>query len=316
MANQEAIRKRVTEEIVAALKSGTRLPWSRPWSDLENTGLPTNAVSANPYRGINVLLLMLVSQARGYTSKYWATFNQWRDLGFQVQRRPDHIPAGQYGTRCILYKPVTKTTKNDDGDDEEHRYFLLREFVLFSAEAVCGPGSEDYLAKPRSSSSFVDYQPAEEVIAATGADIRHGGNKAVYRIEQDYIQMPVKGAFLKTHEYYGTALHELCHWSGHDSRLNRLVKLARFGSESYAIEELIAELGSAFLCAELGIPNSDDRSNVTAYLSSWLDVLQRDHNAIFTAASAASKAADFILGFSRPQEETETTEQPEAVGAH
>jgi antirestriction protein ArdC len=214
-----------------------------------------------------------------------------------------------------LYKPVTKTTKTDDGDDEEHRYFLLREFVLFNAEQVMGPGIEDYLAKPRTS-GFVDYQPAEEVIAATGADIQHGGNKAVYRIEEDRILLPVKGSFSKPHEYYGTALHELCHWCGHESRLNRLVKLARFGTATYAMEELCAEIGSAFLCAELGIPNSEDRSNVTAYLSSWLEVLQRDHNAIFTASSAASKAADFILGFSRPQAETEAAEQTEVVVAH
>jgi antirestriction protein ArdC len=313
MTSQAEIRKRVTDEIVAALKAGDRLPWVRPWNEVE-MGLPTNAVSGNPYRGINVLLLMLVSQARGYMAKHWATFNQWRDLGFQVKKRPGDVPAGQYGTRCILYKPVTKTTKTDDGEDEEHRYFLLREFVLFNAEQVMGPGIEDYLATPRTSSGFGDFQPAEEVIAATGADIRHGGNKAVYRIEQDFIQMPVKGAFSKPHEYYSTALHELTHWSGHDSRLARLSKLARFGSAAYAMEELVAEIGSAFLCAELGIPNSDDRSNMTAYLSSWLDVLQRDHNAIFTASSAASWAADFILGFSRPQEAAETATEPvEAV---
>jgi antirestriction protein ArdC len=313
MTSQAEIRERVTAEIVAALKSGTRLPWSRPWADVE-IGLPTNAVTGRPYSGVNVILLMLVSQARGYTSKHWATFNQWRDLGFQIKRRPTHIPAGQYGTRCILYKPVTKTTKTDEGEDEEHRYFLLREFVLFSADAVSGPGIENYLAKPRSSNGFVDFQPAEDAIAATGADIRHGGSKACYRIEPDFIQMPVKGAFSKPHEYYATALHELTHWSGHGTRLNRLTKLARFGSEAYSMEELVAEIGSAFLCAELGIPQADDLSNVTAYLASWLSVLQRDHNAIFTASSAASRAADYILGFSRPQEDTETVEQPkEAV---
>jgi antirestriction protein ArdC len=315
MATQEEIRRRVTNEIVAALKSGTRLPWSRPWADLENTGLPTNVVSVNPYSGVNVLMLMLVSQARGYTSKFWGTFNQWHSLGLQVKKRPDQIPAGKYGTRCILFKPITKTTKNGDGEEGEERFFLMREFTVFNAEQVTGPGIENYLAKPRSSNGFVDYQPAEDAIAATGADIRYGGSKAFYRIAQDFIQLPPKEAFSQAHEYYATLTHECCHWTGHESRLNRLSKLARFGSEVYAMEELVAEMGSAFLCAELGIPQADDLSNVTAYLASWLNVLERDHNAIFTASSAASKAADFILGFSRARNEAEAVGQEEALVA-
>ena len=276
--------------------------------------MPTNAVSGNPYSGVNVLLLMLVSQARNYQSKIWATFRQWQSLGFQVKKRPDHIPAGQYGTRCVLFKPVTKTTKNSDGEKEEEKFFLLREFVLFNAEVVSGPGIEAYLAKPRNSNGFVDYQPAEEVIAATGADIRYG-TRAVYRIEQAFIQLPVKGAFSKSSEYYATALHELTHWSGNEQRLARLNKLARFGTESYAVEELVAEIGSALLCAQLGIPASEDLSNVTAYLASWLNVLERDFNAIFTASSAASKAADYILSFSKAPEETEGVSEPLATVA-
>lgn len=313
MASQEEIRKRVTQEIVAALKAGAR-PWVRPWADLENTGLPTNVVSENPYSGVNVLLLMLVGQARGYTSKFWGTFNQWHSLGMQVKKRPDHFPAGQYGTRCVLFKPVTKTTKNGNGEEEEQKFLLLREFVLFNAEQVTG--AEEYQSRPRTGGGFVDYQPAEEVIAATGAEIVYGGTRAVYRIEQDFIQLPVKGAFSKPNEYYATALHELTHWSGHESRLARLTKLARFGSEAYAVEELCAEMGSAFLCAQLGIPHSEDLSNVSAYLASWLQVLERDHNAIFTASSAASKAADFILGFSSAQADAAAVSQPQEAVAH
>jgi antirestriction protein ArdC len=313
MAHQDEIRKRVTTEIVTALKAGAR-PWVRPWRSLENTGLPTNVISENPYCGVNVLMLMLVSQARGYTSKFWGTFNQWRSLGCHVMKRPDHIPAGQYGTRCILFKPITKSRKDANGDDEEERFFLLREFVVFNAEQVTGP-VEAYLARTRPGGVFVDYQPAEDVIAVTGADIWHGGGRAVYRIEEDYIQLPPKEAFSQAHEYYGTALHELAHWSGHESRLARLTKLARFGSEAYAVEELVAEMGAAFLSAELGIPQADDLGNVTAYLASWLNVLERDHNAIFTASSAASKAADYILGFSRAKKDAEAVSQPEEAVA-
>jgi antirestriction protein ArdC len=314
MAHQEEIRRRVTQEIVTALKAGAR-PWVRPWRSLENTGLPTNVVSERCYSGVNVLLLQLVAQARDYQSKFWGTYNQWQSLGCHVLKRPDHIPAGQYGTRIVFCKPVTKTRKDANGDDEEERFFLMREFTVFNAEQVTGPGIEDYRAKPRNSNGFVDYQPAEDVIAATGADIRHGGGRAVYRIEEDHIQLPPKEAFSQAHEYYGTALHELTHWSGHESRLARLTKLARFGSEAYAVEELVAEMGAAFLCAELGIPQADDLSNITAYLASWLRVLERDHNAIFTASSAATKAADYILGFSRAREDAEAFGQPEAVVA-
>jgi antirestriction protein ArdC len=277
--------------------------------------LPTNVVSERCSSGVNVLLLQLVAQARGYQSKFWATFNQWQSLGCHVMKRPDHIPAGQYGTRCILFKPITKSKQNRDGEEEEEKFLLLREFVLFNAEQVTGPGIEAYLARPRPGGGFVDYQPAEDVIAATGADIRHGGNKAVYRIEEDHIQLPPKKAFSQAHEYYGTVLHELTHWTGHQSRLARLAKLARFGSEAYAVEELVAEMGAAFLCAELGIPQADDLSNVTAYLASWLNVLERDHNAIFTASSAASRAVDYILGFSRATEDAEAVNQPEAAVA-
>jgi antirestriction protein ArdC len=158
---------------------------------------------------------------------------------------------------------------------------------------------------------FVDYEPAEKVVAATGADIRHGGDRAFYSPAGDYIQLPPREAFSKAHEFYGVASHELIHWSGAVHHLNRLNRLARFGDESYAVEELIAELGRAFLLAELGIPQSDDLTNVMAYLAHWLKVLERDHTAIFTATSASTKAVDFILGFSQPKAESE--DESEAV---
>jgi antirestriction protein ArdC len=315
MASQEEIRRRVTNEIVAALREGT-MPWPRPWSDLENTGLATSVLTEEPYSGVNFWTLQLAASRRGFTSKWWGTFNAWQSQGLQVKKRPDDVPPGAWGTRCVYFRPVTKTTKNRNGEEEEERFFLLREFVLFNAEQVTGPGVESFLARPRTGGGFVDYQPAEDAIAATGADIRHGGNRAVYRSEQDYIQLPPKGAFSQAHEYYATALHELVHYTGHESRLARLTKLARFGSEAYAVEELVAEMGAAFLCAELGIPQADDLSNVTAYLASWLRVFERDINAIFTASGAASRAADYILGFSRAKGDAEAINRPEATVAH
>jgi antirestriction protein ArdC len=314
MASQEEIRRRVTNEIVATLREGT-MPWRRPWSDLDNTGLATSVLTEEPYSGVNFWTLQLAAIRRGFTSKWWGTFNAWQSQGLQVKKRPDDVPPGAWGTRCVYFRPVTKTTKNRNGEEDEERFFILREFVLFNAEQVTGPGVESFLARPRTGGGFVDYQPAEDAIAATGADIQHGGNRAVYRSEQDYIQLPPKGAFSQTHEYYATALHELTHWTGHESRLARLTKFARFGSEAYAVEELCAEMGAAFLCADLGIPQSDDLSNVTAYLASWLLVLERDINAIFTASGAASRAADYILGFSRSKGDAEAVNRPEATVA-
>ncbi len=158
---------------------------------------------------------------------------------------------------------------------------------------------------------FIDFQPAEEAIAATGAEIRHGGNRAYFDTLNDYIQMPIKGAFDSEAAYYGTALHELGHWTGHESRLNRIDKLARFGDRSYSAEELVAELAGAFLTAALGIPNERTLNNAAAYLGHWLDVLRSDNRAIFTAATAASAAADYVLDFSRQVEQP--AEEAEAV---
>ena len=307
MNTQVEIRQRITDQVVAALRAGTRPPWVRPWANLENTGHPVN-VSGRHYSGVNVLSLMLAGQERGYHSKHWGTFNQWRSLGFQVQRRPDDVPPGEWGVRAILFKPVSKTKKNVNGEDEEEHFMLCREFCLFNAEQVTGPGIEQYQARPRSDAAFVDCERAERVIFGTGAKIRHGGTKAVYHPLQDFIELPPKSAFRQPHEYYGTAAHETVHWSGHESRLARLNKLARFGDESYAIEELVAELGSAFLLAELAIPQSDDLTNVSAYLASWLKVLESDFTAIFTASTAASRAVDFILALTEAQSEAKEDE--------
>ena len=314
MSNQNEIRKSVTEKIVASLRAGSP-PWRRPWSDLENCGFPANAVSRRSYRGVNPWLLQIVAQQRSYQSRWWATFNQWRGMGFQIKKRPDDVAPGAYGSKVVLFKPITKSKKADDGEEKTSKFFVLREFVVFNAEQVTGPGIEKYLAHPKAPSTFIDCERAEQVMAATGAVIQHGGGSAFYRPADDFIQMPPKNAFSKPHEYYSVAAHELTHWTGAKSRLNRLDTLARFGSESYAIEELIAELGAAFLSAELGIPQSDDLSNVTAYLAHWLAVLEKDVTAIFTASSAASKAVDFILAFSEKRTEADDEAEPvELVG--
>jgi antirestriction protein ArdC len=306
MTSQAEIRERVTSEIVSALREGT-IPWRKPWSELQNTGLPTSVLTEEPYSGVNFWTLQLAASRRGFSSKWWGTFNAWRDLGFAVARRPDDVPPGQWGTRCVFFRPITKNKKNADGEEQVERFFILKEFVLFNAHQIVGPGIEKYLPRPRPGGGFVDYGPAEEVIAATGAEIRVG-SRAVYHVKEDFIELPPKSAFNHAHDFYATAFHELVHYTGHESRLNRLDKFARFGNEAYALEELCAELGSAFLCAHARIPQSDDLSNTASYLNSWLRVLSRDTSAIFAVSSAASRAADFILSFSEADKEPSESE--------
>jgi antirestriction protein ArdC len=307
MASQAEIRDQITARIVAALQAGTA-PWRKPWSDRGNTGSPANVISRRPYSGINPLLLDLAAQERGWTSRWWATYNQWRSLGLRVQARPADVPPGQWGTKVVFCKPVTKRTTNERGEEEEEQFFLLREYTVFNAEQVEGDGIEEYRVLPRTGPSFVDFGPAEEVIEATKADIRFGGNRAFYRPAGDFIQLPPRHSFVSPHEFYATALHELVHWTGHTSRLARLDQEARFGNESYALEELVAEIGGCFLCTAAGIPQSDDLSNHAAYLGSWLKVLQHDHRAVFRASSQASAAADYIMAFSRSPQASEEAE--------
>ena len=294
MLSQSAIREDVTNRVVAALQSGAVPFWRQTWTKSENTGTPTSAVSGKPYRGINRILLSLL----GHESKWFATYAGWRSLGGQVRR-------GERGVTAILYKPVTKKKVNDEGEEEQSSFAFMKTFSLFHISQVDGDLSRFRDApKPDTGAIFHDYGPAECVFAATGAEVRFGGGRAFYSPTNDFIQLPPKSSFPQAHGFYSVLAHETIHWSGHESRLNRLNKFARFGSESYAVEELVAELGSAYLVNEIGLPQSDDLSNVTAYLGHWLKVLQRDHTAIFTAASAASAAADHILAYSQPPEES------------
>ena len=310
MATQAEIREQITNRIVDALKVGTA-PWRRPWSNLENTGSPANVVSKRSYSGVNALILPLVALERGWSSRWWGTFRQWQELGLRVKARPSHVKSGKWGTRVVFCKAVAKKQAHERNGEEQQgevvepdsRFFLLRTYCVFHAQQVEGDGIERYLARPRTATTFEDYTPAKGVIKATNARIEFGGSRAVYFPDKDYIQLPPKFTFESEHEFYATAFHELIHHSGHESRLNRLTKNFRFGDAAYAFEELVAEVGGCFLCSEVGVRQSDDLSNQVAYLASWLKVLEADPSAIFTAASQASAAVDFILRFSRKDDQ-------------
>ena len=312
MATQEELRQSITKSIIEALTSGDLPPWRRPWGISPNSGFPTNVISGRKYSGVNVLLLRLAAMTHQFTSKYWATFNQWRDMGGRVQKRPDHVKPGHWGQSIVFFTKITKTEVDPvSGEETEESFPLLKTYTVFNVDQVDGPF--DHLRVKEESLNvnrdFVDYEPAEETVKGTGADVRFGGDHALYNRRDDFIFCPHKHRFKEEKDYYSTIFHELAHWTGHESRLNRADQQGRFGDRAYAEEELVAEMGSCFMLAALGVPQSSDLSNQKCYVANWLEALNKDSRFIFRAASAASKAADFILAFSR-QPEPELVDVP------
>ena len=277
----------VTSRIIAELEAG-RFPWAQPWGRPGGTapGLPRNALTARHYSGVNVLILWGAVIEHGFSSQGWLTFKQALEAGGAVRK-------GERGTTVVYADRFTpeaeKARAVETGGDAKTISFLKR-FTVFNVAQCEGlrPGLAPDPA-PLPERQIVPI--AEEVIAASGIEFRVGGNRAFYVPAQDYVQVPPQPAFFEQINYYRTCLHELCHGSGHKSRLNRNL-VNSFGSKDYAREELIAEMGSAFLCAALGIVPTVRHAD---YLGSWLDVLREDNRAIFRAASAASKAADWLL---------------------
>ena len=276
------IAKNVTDKIIASLESGVA-PWVRPWK-AENSGMPYNMATLKTYRGINVALLSLNS----FASNAWLTYKQAQELGANVRK-------GEKGSMIVFYKPWKIEDKNNP-DSEGKTVPVLKSFAVFNREQIDGlPALPARTEQPRPS-----HEEANAVLAQ--ATIRHGGARAFYSLQGDYIQLPEAGDFIDHPSYYATALHELTHWTGHKDRLAREYG-KRFGDTAYSREELVAEMGAAFLCAHLGI---DGRLQHAEYIGSWIDVLKSDKRAIITAASAAQKAFDFCVN--REQSSIETIE--------
>ena len=278
----------VTNRILEDLERGVR-PWLKPWS-ASNVGgsiLPRRH-NGIPYQGVNVLLLWSEAMSRGYTATIWMTFRQALELGA-------HVRKGQTGTLVVFADRITRKEDGENGESVERSIPYLKSYTVFNVEQIDGLPPH-YLAQPPAPLPVeTRHARAEDFIAATRAVIRFGGDRAFYAPAFDVIQLPPLPAFRDAESYYSTALHELTHWTGHPSRCVRELNGHRFGSESYAFEELVAELGSAFLCAELGI-TPEVRDDHAAYLASWLAVLKQDKRAIFAAASQAQRAADHLRG--------------------
>jgi antirestriction protein ArdC len=280
--------ERITDRIVEAIEAGTetfKMPWHR-WG--EATAQPVNAFSGRPYRGINTLWLWATAELAGHSSGRWATFRQWESAGATVQK-------GAKGCPILFWKTAANEPRGEEGEDSDEAEggrarFLARIYNVFNSEQVTGAKS----APPRPILSTAErVAAAEDFIAATGAQIRHGGDRACYVANIDQIWLPRFEQFRDRESYYSVAAHEAVHWTGAKHRLDRDLS-CRFGTDAYAIEELVAELGAAFVAAHLGL-SIEPRSDHAAYIASWLRVLRGDPRAILTASAKAQEAVDYLI---------------------
>jgi antirestriction protein ArdC len=289
-ADRSSLYAEITGKIIAELEQG-RVPWVQPWGAVKAPlGLPKNAATGRAYSGINILILWCAVAERGFTGQTWLTFRQALKIG-------GHVRKGETGTTVVYadrFIPYRERQRAAETGDQPDAIPFLKRFTVFNADQCEGLPADIAPAL----SSVADNQEsilpqAEALIAATAADIRIGGTKAFYIPSADYIQVPPPSSYFEPINWHRTVCHELGHWSGHESRLNRDMT-AGFGSPSYAREELIAEMCGAFVCAALSIVPTVRHSD---YLANWLEVLREDNRAIIRAASAASKAADYLLAF-------------------
>ena len=268
------VHQAVTDAIIKTMEAGEAGQWTCPWHRKGGSVLPVNALTGKHYRGVNTLTLWCAEQANGWGPQ-WATYRQWQELGAQVRK-------GEHSTIIVFFKEL--------GEDEDGRKRIVaRASYGFNASQVEGAPEA---GEPLPASEWCLPEIFDGFVERTGAIVIPGGEMACYIPSQDLIRIPSRSRFPSAHGYASTMLHELTHWSGAPGRLNRDLT-GRFKSEAYAAEELIAELGAAFLCAELGL-ESEPHPNHASYIASWIQLLRSDPKAVFTAASAASRAAGYL----------------------
>ncbi|MCF0055557.1 ArdC family protein [Dyadobacter sp. CY356] len=283
------LHDQITGKIIEQLEQGTA-PWRKPWDSTNDTPftIPLNKTTGKYYRGINIPLLWLASAEKEYTNHNWGSFKQWAE-------KKEFVRKGEKATTIVYYDTIER--KKDD--KVEKIPFLKMSFVFNQCQLQSY--NPDLEIKPDRLDLVTRVENADEFIKNTQADIRHGGSRACYWMAEDYIQMPPTVSFngtqtqTPTEGYYSTVLHELSHWTGHEKRCDRQFG-KRFGDSAYAFEELVAEMSSAFLCAELDITDAPQPDHAS-YIGHWLTMLKDDKKAILTAASAASKAGDCLKAF-------------------
>ena len=285
--------EKITDQIIKMLEGGT-IPWRKPWNAAGS--VPTSLSSGKPYRGMNQMILGMTALIENYSSPFWGTYRQIEAHGGQIRK-------GERSTSVILWKPIEKI--NEEG--EKVKRFFMTTFAIFNAEQAEWPNGIP--AGPE----MIDHDPIAEAEAiasayfANGPAFSAGGDRAFYSPSLDAIRIPEMGTFGNVAEYYSTLFHEMTHSTGHALRLNRdgVTEGHYFGTPDYSKEELVAEMGAAFLCATVGINPNENLSNSAAYIASWLKALNNDPKMIVEAASKAQKAADLIVGASVANEESE-----------
>jgi antirestriction protein ArdC len=288
MSEFRDVYSRITNKIIADLEQGVR-PWMRPWSAEHAAGRITRPLRHNgiPYKGINVIMLWSASVTKGYACPLWLTFKQAIELG-------GHVKKGESGELVVYANTVTRTETDEKGEETEREIPFMKGYTVFNAEQ-CEDLPAQYSARvePPALTPMQRIERADRFFAATGADIRHGGTRAFYAEGPDYVQMPPFETFRDAESYAATLAHELTHFTKHEKRLARDMGRVKWGDEGYAREELVAELGAAFLCADLEI-TPEVRDDHAAYIATWLTVLKADKRFIFTAAAHAQRAADYL----------------------
>lgn len=284
---KQDVYTRVTNKIVAELEKGIR-PWIKPWSAEHTAGKINKPLRHNgqAYSGINILMLWASAMEAGFIAPIWMTFRQAKELGANVRK-------GEKGALVVYANTLTRTEETDSGEEVEQHIPYMKGYTVFNVEQIDGLPDHYYSNPAPRMDAPQRIEHAENFFAALKADVRHGGNRAYYSVTTDYVQMPYFEAFRDPESYYATLAHELTHWTRHETRLDRSFGRKRWGDEGYAREELVAELGSAFLCADLEI-TPEVRDDHAAYIASWLEVLKNDKRAIFSAAAHAQRAADFL----------------------
>ncbi len=289
---QRDVYARVTSQIVNAIEQGVS-NWRMPWHTSGKFAFsPINVTSKKPYRGINTVCLWAAAQGKGYERGEWGTYHQWQERGAQVRK-------GEKATLVVFWKFANNAAETDGGDDTPRsgsRLLFTRGYSVFNAAQVDG-----YTPKPEAERPIEQrIESAEQFFSRINARLVHQGNRAFYSPDTDSITLPPFGAFFTAMDYYSTRAHETGHWSSRAGRCNRELG-KRFGDNAYSVEELIAELTAAFTLAHLGL-SSQPRPDHAQYIASWLRVLKADRRAIFTAASKAQQAADYLIQHSEGSE--------------
>lgn len=293
MKSQFDVYQTITDQVIAQLEKGDVGTFELPWHNSMANELPRN-IKGTHYRGVNTLLLWLRAATSGYSNPVWGSYKAWAEKGAQVKK-------GEKGTMIVFWKDYQVAQEKRKDENDNGKRLVLRYYLVWNADQVEG-WTPPALPEPELLDENERIIVAESFFKRLDAKVVHGGHQAFYAPSKDEIHLPAFCEFKDAVSYYATRGHETVHWTGHESRLDRKLNNNRFGNQAYAVEELIAEWGSAFLCANLGIANAP-RADHAQYLKSWLKVLKEDKKALFHAAGKAQAAVDFLYGEPATEEE-------------